>query len=875
MKRAGLALALWAAAAHAANTPQYRIETVAGSDLLGDGGAATSAQISNIQGIAADRLGNIYLSDTDHHRVRKVDRYGIITTIAGTGSPGFSGDGGPAASAQLQFPYGLAVDLAGYVYIADLGNQRVRRVSPDGAIATYAGNEAPLLAPRNVAVDGAGNLYVSEFTGHRIRKVSPDGRVSTVAGTGVAGFRGDGTLAVNAQLDFPAGIALDRAGTLYIADSQNQRVRRILPTGVIVTVLHDAAISPVTLAIDSSGTIFVTATDAMVRRCPATGGIEAAATLTAPHDLALDLAGNLLIADGVRVRRLDARGQTQTVAGDGYQHAVGDGAAATGGILYQPSAVALDSGGNLYIADPGTQRVRRVAAGKIATFAGSGNGGYDRDLVAADSASLYEPMGVATGTAGELLIADTYNHRVRRVSGGLIATFAGTGESGTGSEGLPPLQTQLRGPRGLCTDAAGTVYIVDTANHRVLRARLNGVVETAAGNGAPGDAGDGGPARLAQLNQPTACAVDSAGNLYVADTFSHRIRKVNPAGVIRTVAGTGQAASALDEVPATVSPLNEPSGVAVDGNGNLFIADTANNRIRLVTPDGMIHTVAGQGLPGFSGDGGPATAARIDTPLGLTVDGAGDVYFADSQNNRVRRLLPFEPPPPPEIKPPPLVLVNAASLAQGAVAPGESVTLYGVGLGPESGTAGTLDAAGLLSNLVAGVEVRFDGVPAPLFYVQAGQINAQVPYTVAGANSTHIEVRYQARSVGTLDLPVAASAPAFFPVVLNQDGQINSALTPAARGTVVTLYATGEGLTTGANIAGRPAAAPFPAPALPVVLSIGGTSAQLLYAGSAPGFVGLMQLNAVIPGGFVPPGQVPVTLAVGGTTSPILTIWLQ
>jgi sugar lactone lactonase YvrE len=193
--------------------PLYRIETVAGSANLGDGGPATAAQFGAIQGIALDRWGNLYVADTDRHRVRKINTAGIVSTLAGTGVPGFSGDGAPAPAAQLNLPYGLAADLAGYVYIADLGNHRIRRVSPDGTITTIAGNgrkasgpdggqavETPLLTPRNVAVDAAGYLYISEFEGHRVRRVAPDGKIWTVAGTGIAGFRGDGGPAATAQL---------------------------------------------------------------------------------------------------------------------------------------------------------------------------------------------------------------------------------------------------------------------------------------------------------------------------------------------------------------------------------------------------------------------------------------------------------------------------------------------------------------------------------------------------------------------------------------------------------------------------------------------------------------------------------------------------
>ena len=206
----------------------YRIEAVAGTSHLGDGGPAVRAQLGTIQGIAVDRSGNVYLSDTDRHRVRKVALNGIITTFAGTGSQGFSGDDAPAAAAQLSLPYGLAVEPSGTVYIADLGNGRVRRVTPDGVISTV---ESGLAAPRNVAVDAAGNLYISEFEGHRVRRLGIDGRSTVVAGNGAPGFRGDGLLATSAQLAFPAGLAVDHGGAVYVADSQKGRIWRIAYTG--------------------------------------------------------------------------------------------------------------------------------------------------------------------------------------------------------------------------------------------------------------------------------------------------------------------------------------------------------------------------------------------------------------------------------------------------------------------------------------------------------------------------------------------------------------------------------------------------------------------------------------------------------------------
>lgn len=623
--------------------PAFRVETFAGSSLAGDGGPATGAQIGSIYGVVADHSGNLYLSDTDGHRVRKIAPNGIITTIAGTGAAGFSGDGGPGTAAQLNTPYGLAVDLAGNVFIADLGNSRVRRVAADGTITTYAGGgasgatgdggpavKAQLLGPRNVAVDTAGIVYISEFSSHRVRRVGTDGIISTFAGTGAAGYSGEGGAPSHAQLNFPAGLALDRTGALYIADSQNGCIRKVA-NGTIVTALGRSPevtlLTPTAVAVDLLGNTYVADLSNTVHvyspdgkwtlvagngapKFMGDGGPAKDAGLAYVHELAVDLAGNLDIADDVRLRQVNPSLRIATIAGDAYQHSIGDGGPANAAQLHLPSAVSMDSAGNLYIADAETQRIRQVQrSGIIGTFAGTGNAGYTRDGIAATAADLNSPFGVTVDPNGNILIADSFNHRVRQVTGGVIATFAGTGTSGTGEEGLAPAKTQLRGPRAVCGDRSGTVYIVDTSNHRVLRGAPGGNLTVAAGNGAPGDEGDGGPARLAELNEPGACTVDVRGNLYIADTLSHRIRKVTTDGVIATIAGTGKADFGGDEGPATAAVLNTPRGVAVDGNGAVYIADTANNRIRLITADGVIHTVAGRPFAGFSGDDGPALSA--------------------------------------------------------------------------------------------------------------------------------------------------------------------------------------------------------------------------------------------------------------------------
>ena len=897
--------------ADAARVP-YHVQTVAGSSRIGDGGPALAAQFSNIQGIAIDRLGNLYLSDTDHHRVRKVSG-GTVTTIAGTGVAGFSGDGGNALDAQLNFPYGLALDSAGNVYVADLGNQRVRRIGTNGVIGTVAGTgkkasspdgaaptDTSLLSPRNVAVDAAGNLYIAEFEGHRVRKLTSGGKLTTVAGTGVAGWSGDGNPATAAQIDYPAGMTFDRAGALYFADSGNNAVRKVYADGTIGTVLGrnpgTALYTPLALAVDPAGTLYVGDSTFEVRAYTTAGkwttyagiggpgfsgdgGNAASAALNSVNDLAADLNGNLFIADGIRVRRVDPSGIIVTLAGDGYLHSVGDGGPATMALLYLPSALALDSAGNLFIADSGTERVRQVTRdGAVTTLAGTGvaaRGAADGSPAA--GVALNTPMGVAMDSSGNVLVADTYNHRIVLVTPAhAVSAVAGTGTSGASPDGTVPLVAQLRGPRAVCVDHSGNLYIVDTSNHRVLRLPSGGTLQTAAGNGSVGYAGDGGAARFAQLDTPSACATDSGGDLFIADTANHAIRMVNPAGIISTVAGTGIAGTSWEEAVAAEASLYLPRGVAVDDMGDIFIADTGNHRVRLVTPDGLIHTIAGSGAAGFSGDGGPAVGALLNGPQGLFLDGAGDLYFADTGNNRIRRLVPDPMTPDPVIQLPAIVtVVNAISLRQGAVAPGEIAAIFGTGLGPDTPVTGVLDADGVLPGTLGGVEVRFEGTLAPIFFAQSGQLNVQVPYTVAGMETASVEVRYQENVVGTASVTIAPAAPAMLALATNPDGSPNAESAPAPRSTWMTFYATGEGLTDGPNIAGTPAQAPYPHPLLAISLTIAGVDAEILYAGSAPDLIGVLQINARVPGGFVPPGQAAVVLTVGTATAPPITVWLK
>ena len=645
------------------------ISTVAGSGTAGFGGdggsaTATAAKLYSPRGVALDGSGNLYIADCYNHRIRKVDSSGNISTVAGSGTAGFGGDGGSATAtaAKLHYPSDVTLDGAGNLYIADWGNHRIRKVtSSSGNISTVAGNgthgfggdggsatatAAKLYYPRGVALDSAGNLYIADQLNHRIRKVDSVGVITTVAGTGAYGgdagsFGGDGgsATATAAKLNYPSDVTLDGAGNLYIADGYNNRIRKVDSSGNISTVAGGGA-----------GGV------------SGDGGAATAARLNYPQGVALDGSGNLYIPDTANhsIRKVDSSGNISTVAGTS-----GDGAAATAALLNRPTGVALDGAGNLYIADWGNNRIRKVdSSGNISTVAGTGTWGFSGDGGPATEAQLREPLDVALDGAGNLYIADTINQRIRKVdSSGVITTVAGSGTygyviHGFSGEGVAATEAQLYNPSGVALDGAGNLYIADTHNLRIRKVDTAGVITTVAGDGTQNYGGDGGPAVAAQLWNPSAVALDGSGNLYIADSVNNRIRKVDTAGVITTVAGSSTTGGfGGDGGPATAAQLRGTFGVALDGSGNLYIADWDNNRIRKVDTAGMISTVAGDGTRGFGGDGGAATAAQLYRPQGVALDGSGNLYIADTDNNRIRKVGPRALRSTIDLPPPPIVVI--------------------------------------------------------------------------------------------------------------------------------------------------------------------------------------------------------------------------
>ena len=621
----------------------------------GDGGQATAANLNVPQGLAVDAGGNLYIADTQNHAIRKVTPAGMISTVAGSGVRGYASDTGPATSAQLALPGGVAVDAAGDIYIADTGNHAIRKVTPNGVIGTVAGNGLPgyfgdggkaiaaqLNSPQGVAVDAGGNLYIADTMNDVVREVTVNGPfISTIAGNNVAGYAGDGFPATTAQLYRPYAVAVDAAGDVFIADWGNSSIREVFAAGPL------------------KGTIATLAGDGHAGY-RGDGGPAASAELYRPTGIALDAAGDVFVADSsnLRVREISL-GLIATVAGTGAGPYSGDGGPAALAQLSGPRGEVVDSTGNVYFADTNNNAVRKltVATGVLTTVAGTGTPGFSGDWGLATAAQLNHPQGVALDSSGNLYISDTSNQRVRLVTAatGIITTVVGTGVAGYSGNAGPANVAQVSSPRGLAFDKSGNLFIADFANNvirEVYAASTTigsvtyaaGAIVTVAGAYNSGYAGDTSQSVGALLNSPSSVALDSSGNLYIADSYNNAIRKVTVStGIITTVVGdsTGNAGFAGDGGAATSARLSLPQTVTLDAAGDIVIADTGNNRIRVVgATSGTINTVAGNGVAGYSGDLGAAINAEFEGPAGVVVDSTGNYYIADTGNNLIRLLEP-------------------------------------------------------------------------------------------------------------------------------------------------------------------------------------------------------------------------------------------
>jgi len=566
-----------------------------------------------------------------------------------------------------------------------------------------------------------------------------------------------------------------------------------------------------------------------------------------------------------------------TFAGNHTAGSTGDGGVATSAELYSPIAVALDPSGNLYIADSLNNKVRKVApTGKISTLAGNGTQGYTGDGGVATSAELNTPYGLAVDASDNLYIADLVNHVIRKVTaGGTISTFAGNTTLGFAGDGGPATGAWLDQPFGLAIDSAGDVYISDSANNRVRRVTPDGTINTFAGNGSAGYSGDGGPALSASLNAPCGIALDSSGNLYIADSSNDRIRKVAPNGTITTVAGNGTAGFSGDGGLATSAQLNRPFGVAVDAGGDLFIVDYLNSRIRQVTASGVINTVAGHTGFGYSGDGSAATSALMNFPSGLALDPSGLVYIADADNNVIRLLTPTAP-----------AVSGAISADQfGAftsAAPGSWIEIYGTNLAADARSWTLADfSSETAPAALDGTSVTIGGQSAYVAYISGSQVNVQVPNVAPGTQQ--IAVKNAGGTGANYAFTVNAAQPGLFAppsfkingtqyvVALFADGTY--VLPPGAipgitsrranPGDIITFYGTGFGPVTPQFLPGQVVQQNNTLTSAFQVF-FGQTQATVRYAGLASDYVGLYQINVVVPN-ISASDAVPLTFTLNGT----------
>ena len=587
---------------------------------------------------------------------------------------------------------------------------------------------------------------------------------------------------------------------------------------------------------------------------------------------------------------LPAAAQTYTIttfAGNNSAGFSGDSGPATGAQLNGPHDLVATPAGALYIADSTNQRIRMVQNGNITTAAGNGTKGF-ADGAATSAAELSSPQGLALDSSGNLYIADVLNHVVRKLSGSSVSTVAGNPVQGAGANGNGGLaiNAQLNSPGGVAVDGSGNIYIADSGNSRIQRVdAATGIVTTVAGTGFAGFSGDGLLAKTAQLNLPLGIAIDAANNIYIADTSNNRIRKIAAGtNIITTVAGSTKGFGG-DFGLATAAKLNYPTAVAVDAARNIYIADSLNSRIRMVAPSGIIQTIAGNGISAYRGDSGPAASASIASPTGVAVDKNGNIYIADTQNNVVRLLTP------------PANAGNAPSISGAAsagdfgaftsVAPAGWMEIYGSNLAPANDTRlwTSADFSGIKAPTALDLTSAYIGGQAAFVdYISPNQVNVQVPSTVSlGPQPLVVSTATGIAGPFTVTVnPVQPGllAPAKFSVngkqyvvaqfsdgtyVLPANAIPGVPSRPAHPGEIITIYGVGFGtviptipagqiVQSGNTLTGSlqflfgqtPAALPLP------------------YAGLAPGTVGEYQFNITVPA--VPAGDlVPLTFTLNGT----------
>jgi uncharacterized protein (TIGR03437 family) len=546
-----------------------------------------------------------------------------------------------------------------------------------------------------------------------------------------------------------------------------------------------------------------------------------------------------------------------TLAGNGADGFL-DGSDLKAAQFSTPNSLTVDSKGAVYVADTGGSRVRLISGGSVSTIAGTGTAGYSGNGASATAATIWSPAGIAVGSDGAVYIAETTNSVIRKISGGNINLYAGNGQGAgySGDNGQANV-AQISLPTGLTFDAAGNLYIADSGNNLIRRVDKSGNITSYVGGTGP---------TAGSLLNPTGICFDSAGVLYITDSGHRTIVKFSPSqnnGRVSPVAGIGTPGFSGDGGLATKAQLNNPVGLAIDSAGNLYVADANNHRIREITTDGYIYTIAGNGTIGYNGDGGSGSAAALNFPRGVAIGPDGRVYIADTGNSVIRVLAAAAGGG----------VTNAGSFAS-RVSPGALASIFGAGFGnlTQQGDLGLITNA--LPTVLGGVSVTVNGTTAPLLFVSPSQINFQIPWktTANSAGNAVVSVLVNGGSVTVAQAPLQTAAPGLFTngaaaIVQNQDFNVNDSDHPAAAGSTIVAYLTGSGPVSPASVDGTPTpTAPLTNITSSKSAKIGSSDAVVSFAGLTPGFIGLVQFNIVVPAGLAS-GTYPLTVTIDGQTS--------
>ena len=589
-------------------------------------GTAKMARFEWPHGVVADTAGNFYITDNLNHTIRKMTTDGVVSTFAGTAGVAGSQDG-VGSEARFRAPIGITVDGTGCLFVCDSGNDTIRKITPDAEVTTFAGlagvsgsqdgvgSEARFWIPFDVTVSPDGNLFVSDFINDTIRQMTPDAIVTTLAGK--AGDSGsDDGIGSDARFYGPSGVSADGSGNLYVADSSNSTIRKILPGAVVTTFAGKAG----TVGSDD--------------------GVGNQARFFFPDGLESDAIGTLFVADTYNntVRQVTPDAAVTTMAGlpggSGFQDGTGPKAR-----FNIPTDVAVDGAGNSYVADTYNDTIRKIfPTGEVVTIAGL-PGKVGSDDGRGSAARFYHPKGVAVDSGGNIFIGDTDNETIRKITPeGDVTTFAGkAGESGA-RDGVGS-EARFDEPNHLAIDLADNIYVADTHNQIIRKITPDATVTTLAGLADVSGSQDGTGSE-ARFNDPAGVAADAFGNLYVADSTNHTIRKISPGAVVTTFAGTAGRYGSDDGVGAAAR-FKTPQGVAVDGAVNVFVADTSNYRMRRINRDAVVTTIAGGSEYAGVYDG-KGRAVGFNEPTGVAADSAGNVYVADSLNHTIRLGHPAE-----------------------------------------------------------------------------------------------------------------------------------------------------------------------------------------------------------------------------------------